>query len=101
MTTGDRESYMDERWLLNPSSPEVGKDDLAPHCARLPLHFDRCIVVLFSGCPGAKARPDWAWYGDLVGAYFASHPQIQPASIQVEDREHPSTADLPAIWKRT
>lgn len=44
---------------------------------------------------------DWAWYGDLVGAYFASHPQIQPASIQVEDREHPSTADLPAIWKRT
>src|SRR6266403_6391892 len=36
----------------------------------------------------------WAWYGRLVGAYFASHPQIQPATGHVEDRTHPSTADL-------
>ena len=44
---------------------------------------------------------DWAWYGELVGAYFRSHPEIQPASIQVEDAQHPSTAKLPSIWKRT
>src|SRR6266542_3544590 len=28
---------------------------------------------------------DWAWYGGLVGAYFASHPAIQPATLHVED----------------
>jgi cytochrome c len=43
----------------------------------------------------------WAWYGRLVGAYFASHPQIQPATIQIEDTGHPSTKDLPTIWQRT
>jgi type 1 glutamine amidotransferase len=36
-----------------------------------------------------------------VGAYFASHPEIQPASIRVEDRSHPSTAPLPDTWLRT
>jgi type 1 glutamine amidotransferase len=44
---------------------------------------------------------DWPWYGALVGAYFASHPEIQPASIRVEDRSHPSTAPLPDTWLRT
>jgi type 1 glutamine amidotransferase len=43
----------------------------------------------------------WAWYGRLVGAYFASHPEIQPAMIRIEDAVHPSTTDLPAVWKRT
>jgi cytochrome c len=43
----------------------------------------------------------WAWYGRLVGAYFASHPQIQPATVHIEDLGHPSTEGLPAIWQRT
>ncbi|WP_199430141.1 ThuA domain-containing protein [Qaidamihabitans albus] len=44
---------------------------------------------------------DWPWYGDLVGAYFDSHPQIQQATVNVEDRQHPSTAGLPYQWERT
>ncbi|HEX5540381.1 MAG TPA: ThuA domain-containing protein [Micromonospora sp.] len=44
---------------------------------------------------------DWPWYGELVGAYFASHPEIQPATVRVLDRVHPSTKDLPARWNRT
>jgi cytochrome c len=32
----------------------------------------------------ADTEYDWAWYGDLMGAYFASHPEIQPASVVVE-----------------
>ena len=43
----------------------------------------------------------WAWYGRLVGAYFANHPEIQPATVHIEDRTHPSTRDLPAVWHRT
>lgn len=43
----------------------------------------------------------WPWYGALVGAYFRSHPAIQPADIRVSDRVHPSTRSLPAVWGRT
>jgi type 1 glutamine amidotransferase len=44
---------------------------------------------------------DWPWYGQLVGAYFRRHPEIQTATIQVEDFAHPSTAGLPERWERT
>ncbi len=44
---------------------------------------------------------DWPWYADLVGAYFAGHPHVQPASILVADRAHPSTVSLPARWVRS
>ncbi|MFD0747244.1 ThuA domain-containing protein [Phytohabitans flavus] len=56
------------------------------------------------GYAGIHAASDteysWAWYGDLVGAYFASHPQNQTATIKVEDPAHPSTASLPTKWTR-
>jgi len=44
---------------------------------------------------------EWPWYGDLVGAYFASHPAIQEARIEIRDRSHPSTRHLPEAWLRT
>lgn len=44
---------------------------------------------------------DWPWYGDLVGAYFASHPHIQQATVKVEDPKHPSTRGLKKDWVRT
>jgi type 1 glutamine amidotransferase len=43
----------------------------------------------------------WAWYGQLVGAYFAGHPAIQQATVNVEDHSHASTATLPDVWVRT
>jgi cytochrome c len=44
---------------------------------------------------------DWPWYGELVGAYFKSHPQIQQATVDVAGHDHPSTAQLPDTWTRT
>ena len=44
---------------------------------------------------------DWPFYGQLVGEYFAGHPEIQPATVRLEDRAHPATATLPAVWPRT
>ena len=44
---------------------------------------------------------DWPWYGRLVGAYFARHPAIQPATLDVVDTNHPATAHLGATWDRT
>lgn len=42
----------------------------------------------------------WPWYGQLVGAYFQSHPAIQTATVEVADTLHPSTQGLPRKWVR-
>ena len=44
---------------------------------------------------------EWAWYNQLVGGYFANHPAIQEATIDVLDHSHPSTQHLPKKWTRT
>jgi type 1 glutamine amidotransferase len=44
---------------------------------------------------------DWPWYGQLVGAYFQSHPAIQPATVKIQDPAHLSTRCVPAAWART
>lgn len=44
---------------------------------------------------------DWTWYGQLVGAWFKSHPPVTTATVQVNDAVHPSTAGIPGRWLRT
>ncbi|MEU6743809.1 ThuA domain-containing protein [Streptosporangium sandarakinum] len=55
----------------------------------------------FLGVHSAAATEyGWPFYGDLVGAWFDRHPEVQPATITVCDRDHPATAHLPAAWTR-
>jgi cytochrome c len=65
--------------------------------------FERYIQA-GGGYVGIHAASDteynWPWYGELVGAYFASHPANQQATVKVEDQAHPSTAELPERWSR-
>ncbi|WP_351222873.1 ThuA domain-containing protein [Streptomyces sp. NPDC002133] len=49
----------------------------------------------------ADTEYDWGFYGGLVGAYFHSHPQIQKATVRVEDHDHPATSHLESAWERT
>jgi type 1 glutamine amidotransferase len=49
----------------------------------------------------ADTEYDWPFYGGLAGAWFQSHPAIQPATVDVEDRAHPATSDLARTWDRT
>ena len=42
----------------------------------------------------------WPWYGRLVGTWFANHPKVQHATVDIEDRDHPSTKGLPRNWQR-
>ncbi len=49
----------------------------------------------------ADTEHDWAWYGDLVGARFASHPAVQTGTVVVADRFHASTEGLPERWEVT
>ncbi|MFF5217139.1 ThuA domain-containing protein [Micromonospora sp. NPDC000442] len=65
--------------------------------------FERYIQA-GGGYAGIHAASDteysWSWYGELVGAYFNSHPANQTATVKVEDPAHPSTAHLPERWSR-
>ncbi|MGW0759237.1 ThuA domain-containing protein [Streptomyces sp. NPDC002814] len=49
----------------------------------------------------ADTEYDWPFYEGLAGAYFHSHPAIQPATVKVEDRAHDATAHLGRTWQRT
>lgn len=48
----------------------------------------------------ADTEHTWPWFGELVGAWFKTHPSPQKAIVVVEDREHPSTTMLPERWER-
>ncbi|WSA42363.1 aldehyde dehydrogenase family protein [Streptomyces sp. NBC_01808] len=56
------------------------------------------------GYMGIHAAADteygWPFYGELVGAWFASHPAIQQATVNVEDHAHDATAHLDGQWVR-
>ncbi|WP_442929557.1 ThuA domain-containing protein [Micromonospora sp. WMMC250] len=62
-------------------------------------------IAAGGGYVGVHAAADteynWPWYGQLVGAYFDSHPAIQNATVRIEDNTNPSTAHLPATWVRS
>lgn len=47
----------------------------------------------------ADTEYDWPWYNQLVGAYFLSHPAQQKATINIVDKTHPSTKELPDVWE--
>ncbi|MGI9547334.1 MAG: ThuA domain-containing protein [Flavobacteriaceae bacterium] len=47
---------------------------------------------------------NWPWYGELVGAYFESHPNnpnVRDAVLKVMDNSHGSTAHLNDPWLRS
>jgi glucose/arabinose dehydrogenase len=40
-----------------------------------------------------------SFYAEVMGSYFASHPDVQGGTVAVTDRVHPSTSHLPAEWE--
>lgn len=46
----------------------------------------------------ADTEHDWPWYGELVGAYFKSHPVQQLGRLRIEAADHPAVAALPDPW---
>lgn len=56
----------------------------------------------FVGVHAAACTEDeWSYYGELLGARFARHPEYQPGKVVIEDRDHPATQHLPAVWEFT
>jgi uncharacterized protein len=40
----------------------------------------------------ADCEYDWAWYGNLNGAFFKTHPEAQTGTVIFEDTDHPTMA---------
>ena len=48
----------------------------------------------------ADTEYDWPFFGTLNGAWFADHPAIQRARVQVPRGSDPSLSFLPDTWER-
>jgi len=48
----------------------------------------------------ADTEYEWPFYGELVGAYFAGHPEVQQATVRIEAPEHEAMTGLPLEWPR-
>lgn len=42
---------------------------------------------------------DWPFYGELIGAWFASHTAVLPGRVIVEASTHPTAAAIPDPWQ--
>jgi cytochrome c len=60
------------------------------------------LAAIHAGVAGDVATAgNWPWYGEALCARFTNHSAIVQATVDVEDRQHPSTAPLPEHWVRT
>jgi cytochrome c len=75
------------------------------------VDFERYIQA-GGGFVGIHAAADteyeWAWYGEMVGGYFADHPgindphpNVQKGLVRIVDPGHSTTDFLPKEWERT
>lgn len=46
----------------------------------------------------ADTEYQWPFYQELVVAHFVSHPEIQPAAIDLQNVPHPAMVDVPLRW---
>jgi type 1 glutamine amidotransferase len=47
----------------------------------------------------ADTEYDWPFYGELIAAWFTSHPAVMPGRVIVEAHMHPAAEFLPATWE--
>jgi cytochrome c len=67
--------------------------------------FERYMAAGAHGFVGVHAAADceydWPWYGGMLGAYFAGHSDVVPATVKLEPVTHPALDGLPTPWSRT
>ena len=61
------------------------------------IHSGGSFVGIHSASDSEKT---WPWYTAMVGGKFKKHPAFQSFEIKVINKNHPSTAALPEIWKK-
>ena len=54
------------------------------------------FVGIHSACGSER---EWPWFWAMLGGKFVRHPMLQPFDVIITDPDHPSTQNLPQIWK--
>lgn len=49
----------------------------------------------------ADTNKGWTWFGELLGAFFQDHSEVQEAMVFADDLEHPLITGLPVQWTTT
>jgi cytochrome c len=58
------------------------------------------FAAIHAAVAGMEAtEPSWPWYSEMFAAGYVSHPPVMPATVVVEDKTNPSTAQLPDRWR--
>ncbi len=59
------------------------------------------LVAIHAAVAGDVATEgSWPWYGEALCARFTNHSAVVQATVQIEDRQNPSTSPLPERWVR-
>ena len=59
------------------------------------------VVAIHAAVAGDVATEgSWPWYGEALCARFTNHSAVVQATVQIEDRQNPSTSPLPERWVR-
>ncbi len=59
------------------------------------------LIILSEIGPG-KALPEWPFFDDLMGhVTWITHPMLQMGRVIMEDRTHPTTLNMPAMFQIT
>ena len=61
------------------------------------IHKGGAFVGIHSA---SDSEQSWPWFARMVGGKFKRHPGFQSFEIKVIDKNHPSTSNLPEIWKK-
>jgi len=81
--------------FLNPTGKVFGPDE--EKALQEYIHHGGGFVGIHSA---TDCEYNWQWYGDLVGAYFKSHPKQQQAKIVVVNKDNAATKGVPDPWER-
>lgn len=80
------------------SNNEAFADDAQREAFQRFIRAGGGFVGIHSAC-GSERK--WPWFWALIGGTFERHPKLQPFTIKVVDRKHPSTAHLGDSWQWT
>ncbi len=54
------------------------------------------VVIIHAGILIAD---NWPWFGELVGARFVGHPEMQEADVTLIEPDHRASKGLPSQWR--
>ncbi|GAM36063.1 glycosyl hydrolase [Talaromyces pinophilus] len=72
---------------------------ILPRCTRIDTESNTSLANRKASHAATTALTTESFYGNLTGAFFSGHPEIQSATYQVSNPTHPAVSSLPPTWE--